>query len=109
MGVRPPQQNNGDAPEIIAFGIAALDEHLERMEPTFPMTDAEVLEATGDPRVPYDVSGNEMRLSDALAETGASTFETRQEFLNALHPVFEEKREQSNSGLIGRIRSFLPF
>ncbi len=109
MGVRPPQQNDDDAPEIIAFGIAALDEHLERMEPTFPLTETELLEATGDPSVPYDASGNEIRLSEALAEATQSRFETRQELLNALHPVFETKREQANNSLVGQLRSLLPF
>lgn len=109
MGVRPPPQSNDDAPEIIAFGIAALDEHLERAETDFPMTSGGALEALGDPSVPYDAAGNEMRLSDALAETGRSDFETRQEFLNALHPVFEAKRERANDGVVGRLRSLLPF
>ena len=109
MGVRPPQQGGDDVPEIIAFGIAALDEHLEGAESAFPMTSEEALEALGDPSVPYDASGNEMRLSDALEEAERSRFETRQEFLNALHPVFEAKRERANDGFVGLIRSLLPF
>jgi len=109
MGVRPPQQNDGDAPETVAFGIAALDEHLERAEVVFPMTAEGVLDAVGDPRIPYDSAGHEMRLSEALGDVDRGRFETRQEFMNALHPVFEARREQAGDSLVGRIRTLLPF
>ncbi|WP_181692196.1 hypothetical protein [Natronomonas sp. LN261] len=109
MGVRPPQQSDNDGPEIVAFGIAALDEHLERADVVFPTTTEEVLETVGDPSVPYDATGNEIRLSEALGDLRQSRFETRQEFMNALHPIFEERREHANDSLVGRIRSLLPF
>lgn len=109
MGVRPPQQDDDDAPETVAFGIAALDDHLERADVTFPMTDEELIEALGDPAVPYDAMGNEMRLSEALGELSHVHFETRQEFLNAVHPVFEARRERANNSVIGQLRSLLPF
>lgn len=109
MGVRPPQQSDDDAPETIAFGIAALDEHLSRADTVFPMTEEEVLDALGDPTVPYDAKGNTIRLSEALGEVGQSSFETKQEFMNALHPVFEARRERANNSLVGRLRSLLPF
>lgn len=109
MGVRPPQQSDDEAPETIAFGIAALDEHLSRADTAFPMTDEELLDAVGDPTVPYDAKGNAIRLSEALGEVGESNFETKQEFMNALHPVFEARRERANNSLVGRLRSLLPF
>ena len=109
MGVRPPQQGDDDAPETVAFGIAALDDHLDRADVTFPMTDEELLENLGDPAVPYDAMGNEMRLSEAMEDLSRVNFETRQEFLNAVHPVFEAKRERANSSLLGQLRSLLPF
>lgn len=109
MGVRPPQQSGDDAPEIIAFGIAALDEYLERADVTFPMTEDALLETVGDPSVPCDATGKEIRLSEALGELPQSRFETRQEFMNALHPVFEARRERGNDSLVGRLRSLLPF
>jgi hypothetical protein len=109
MGVRPPQQGDDDAPETVAFGIAALDDHLERADVTFPMTDEELIEALGDPAVPYDAMGNELRLSEALEELSRVRFETRQEFLNAVHPVFEAERERANNSLLGQLRSLLPF
>jgi hypothetical protein len=109
MGVRPPQQGDDDAPETVAFGIAALDDHLNRGDVTFPMTDEELIEALGDPAVPYDAMGNEMRLSEALEDLSRVSFETRQEFLNAVHPVFEARRERANNSFIGQLRSLLPF
>ena len=109
MGVRPPQQSDDDAPEIIAFGIAALDEHLERADVTFPVTEEALLETVGDPSIPYDATGNEIRLSTALEELPRSRYETRQEFMNALHPVFEARRERGNDSFVGRLRSLLPF
>ena len=109
MGVRPPQQSNDDGPEIIAFGIAALDEHLERADIVFPTTSGELLDTLGDPNIPYDATGNEMRLSEALGELQRTDFETRQEFMNTIHPVFEARREQANNSIIGQLRSLLPF
>jgi mannose/cellobiose epimerase-like protein (N-acyl-D-glucosamine 2-epimerase family) len=109
MGVRPPPQRDDGGPEIVAFGIAALDEHLERADVTFPIASDELLETLGDPSVPYDAAGSEMRLSEALDATPHSTFETRQECMNALHPVFEERRERANNSLVGQLRSLLPF
>ena len=109
MGVRPPQQDTDDEVETIAFGIAALDEHLERADVTFPTTGAELLSRLDDPSVPYDAKGNEMRLSAALEETHADEFGTRQELLNALHPVFEARRERANNSIVGRLRALLPF
>jgi len=109
MGVRPPQQSDDDGPEIVAFGIAALDEHLERADIVFPTTGEELLDTLGDPTVPYDATGNEIRLSEALGELQRAEFETRQEFMNAIHPVFEARRERANNSLVGRLRSLLPF
>ena len=109
MGVRPPQQDGDDEVETIAFGIAALDKHLERSDVTFPTTEAALLDRLGDPDVPYDAKGNEVALSAALAETHAEEFETRQQLMNALHPVFEAKRERANNSIVGQLRSLLPF
>lgn len=109
MGVRPPQQGDDDEPETVAFGIAAFDEHLNRGDVAFPTTGAELVESLGDPAIPYDAKGNELRLSDALESAHTDTFETRQELLNALHPVFENKRSRVNSSIVGQLRSLLPF
>ncbi|MES3518007.1 MAG: hypothetical protein PPP58_10120 [Natronomonas sp.] len=109
MGVRPPQQDDDDEPDTVAFGIAALDDRLERAELYFPATSEEVLEALGDQTIPYDASGNEVRLSDVLEETHKTRFENRQQLMNALHPVFEARREQKNNSVVGRLRSLLPF
>ena len=106
MAARPPQ-NTDSEPETIAFGIAAVDEALRDAEILFPADGDDVVRATGDPDIPYDVSGRSVSLSAALEETEQSTFETRREFLNALHPVFEEKR---GSGGIGSwLRSLFTF
>ena len=109
MGIRPPQRDGDEEVATVAFGIAALDEHLEDTDGTFPATGAEVLARLDDPSVPYDAAGNEIALSSALAETRADEFETRQELLNALHPVFEAKRERANDSIVGQLRSLFPF
>lgn len=109
MGVRPPQQDDDDTPETVAFGIAALDDHLERAKVTFPVATDDLLDALGDPSVPYDAKGNELRLSEAFGHLERSRFETRQEFLNAIHPVFEAERERANNSVVGQLRALLPF
>lgn len=109
MGVRPPQQSDDDEPETVAFGIAALDAHLEDADLVFPKTQEELLTELGNPQVPYDSSGDTISLERALNNTHMTRFETRQELLNALHPVFEAKRERASKSVIGRLRSLLPF
>ncbi|MFB6299846.1 MAG: hypothetical protein ABEH65_06245 [Halobacteriales archaeon] len=108
MGVRPPQQDS-DEPELIEFGIAALDGRLERAEIEFPAGRREIERALGNVCVPYDANGNEIPLSEALEELDQQRFDSEQDLLNALHPVFERYRAQSASGIIASIKSFLPF
>ena len=109
MGVRPPQQGDDEEPETIAFGIAALDGYLDNSELQFPATSEEVLAELGDRDVPYDAGGNTVRLSAVLEESREDEFENRQEFLNALHSVFEARRERAKTSVVARIRSLLPF
>ncbi|MFB6118981.1 hypothetical protein [Halosegnis sp.] len=108
MGVRPPADDTTDEePDALAFGIAALDAHLDAA--TFPATAGELTDQLGDPAVPYDAAGNEIRLSEALRETDRERFETEQELLNALHPVFERHRERASSSIVAQLRGLLPF
>lgn len=107
MGVRPPQADSSDVPDTLAFGIAALDAHLDDV--SFPATAEELTRELDDPSIPYNATGNEMRLSEALATTGRDRFGTEQELLNALHPVFEQQRERSSTSLVAWLRGLLPF
>ncbi|MFC7175745.1 hypothetical protein [Halosegnis marinus] len=107
MGVRPPTGDSTDDPDTLAFGIAALDPHLDGVE--FPVTAEELVERTGDPAVPYDAAGSEVRLSEAVAETRSRRFESERRLLDELHPVFEERRERASLSVIARLRGLLPF
>ncbi|MFB6168836.1 MAG: hypothetical protein ABEJ43_08315 [Haloferacaceae archaeon] len=108
MAVRPPQDDDED-PETLAFGIAALDARLDGAEVEWPATDREVLDALGDPSIPYDASGNEVSLADVLDRVPVREYDSETELLNSLHPVFEEYRENSTRSVLGQIRSLLPF
>jgi hypothetical protein len=109
MGVRPPPSGNGDEPETVTFGIAALDARLEEAGVRYPIDAGSVVRELGDPEVPYDANGSSVALSEALEETHIDRFETEQELLNALHPVFERYRERSAGGLLAQLRSLFPF
>lgn len=109
MGMRPPPSDNGEEPDTVTFGIAALDARLEEAEIRYPTDAQSVVRALGDPEVPYDANGSSVALSEALEETHVSRFETEQELLNALHPVFERYRERSAGGILAQLRSLLPF
>lgn len=108
MGVRPPQQDDAE-PTTVAFGIAALDEHLNGATVAFPVDASGLVEALDDPEIPYDAKGSTVALSSVLAETPAEHFENRQDLMNTLHPVFEAKRERASNSLVGQLRSLLPF
>lgn len=109
MGVQPPSNELEEAPDVVEFGIAALDAELPDQGLTFPLAAEDLRRAHGDMTVPVDAAGNEMALADALDRCDQSTFETRQDLLNALHPVFEEKRAAVSRSLIAQLRSLVPF
>jgi hypothetical protein len=107
MAVRPPQQD-GDEPDSLEFGIAALSPHLSESNLTFPATADEVVRELGDPAIPYDANGNTVALSEALGAVRATEFDTKRELLDALHPVLEEYRE-AGGGILSQLRALLPF
>jgi hypothetical protein len=107
MAARPPSNDVDDEPEIVEFGIAALDARIQKREVSFPTTATELASEHGNVQVAVDPSGHEMALGEALQRCDREEFSTRQELLNALHPVFEEKRE-SGGGILGRLRALVP-
>ncbi len=96
-----------DGPDTIAFGIAALDARLDESDVAFPADAATVRSAMGDEAVPYNASGATITVAEALERTAVEHFENEQEFLNALHPVFEEARAQGGGGFLDRLRSLV--
>lgn len=104
MGMRPPASGN-DEPELIEFGIAALDAELTEQDVSFPAEREELVTELGDIDIEYDASGNSIRLSRALERIDQSTFESERDLLNALHPVFEDLRKRGSPGLLGWLRS----
>lgn len=105
---RAPPSNDAE-PDIIEFGIPVLDDRLEEAEVTFPADRDELRTSVGELEVPYDAAGHTLRVADALDELEADRFETKTQLLDALHPVFEAHRQRASSGLVGTLRSFLPF
>ncbi len=107
MARAPPSDDT--EPDIIEFGIPVLDDRLEEAELSFPADRQEVQVAVGGMEVPFDASGHTLRLENALDELDAEQFETRNELLDALHPVFEGYRQRSATGFFATLRSYLPF
>lgn len=109
MGVQPPTNDIEEEPDVIEFGIAALDAQLTELDISFP-ADADRLEREyGSVTVPIDAAGTEITLADALAGTDQSAFESEQDLLNALHPVFEQRRERASRSVLARLRALVPF
>ncbi|KDE58915.1 hypothetical protein EL22_01425 [Halostagnicola sp. A56] len=109
MGVRPPSNNDDNDPETVEFGIAAVDARLRRSDLSFPATEDDVAAALGHEQIPYDVHGGEVALGVILEDVEQSRFESRQQLLNALHPVFETYRQEHSGGVVQQMRSLLPF
>lgn len=109
MGVRPPANDDDDTPEVIEFGIAALGDRLSDADVTYPVDAGSLQTRLGHVEVPYDASGHSMTLEAALAETNERRFENEQDLLNALHPVFEAKREATGNSVLAQLRSLVPF
>jgi hypothetical protein len=109
MAARPPTGGDDDSPDVIEFGIAALDARIEETALSFPATDDEVRRALGDDDIPYDARGRTIRLSEALAETDRERYDSENELLDALHPVFEAQRDDGPAAVLGHLRAMLPF
>jgi hypothetical protein len=108
MGMRPPVDDDDEEPATVAFGIAAVDDRLEAFDVSYPATAAAVRAEAGDVEVPYDTRGHTVTLGEVLAECDRAEFEDEQDLLNALHPVFERRRQQG-AGVVERVRRLLPF
>lgn len=110
MGVRPPgSDTEPDDDATISFGIAEMDARLADGDLNFPADASEVVAALGDPAVAYDAAGHTVRLSRALDRTHSDRFDSEQELLNELHPVFESYRDRAAGGIVNRIRGLWPF
>ncbi|WP_246982243.1 DUF5789 family protein [Halorientalis marina] len=108
MGVRPPQQDD-DEPDAIEFGIAALDARLSDADVSFPADGDAVVEALGDSEISYNATGNTITIREAIDRTGKEYFESEQELLNALHPVFEDLRESASNSILMQLKALVPF
>lgn len=108
MGVRPPAGDDLSDPDTVEFGIAALDGTLARADLSYPVDRTTVVEEIGAESVPYDAAGHTVRLAAALEEVDRDRFDSEQALKNALYPVFERRRE-STTGLLGQLRSLVPF
>jgi len=109
MGVRPPSNDVDDEPDVVEFGIAALDARLEDAEVTYPISTTELVDEFGGTKVPFDAAGNTMTVDEALAEADRDRFDSQQDLLNALHPVFERKRQAASTSLLAQLRALVPF
>ena len=108
MAARPPGGGDTKEPEAIEFGIAALDARLDEVEISYPATSAEIRDALGDQKIPYDAQGRSIALSTALDRVPKQRFENETELLDALYPVFDEARSEER-GVIASLRDALPF
>ena len=109
MGVRPPTNNDDSEPETIEFGIAAVDARLKEADLSFPASTETVAETLGPRPIPFDASGNTVPIDEAIEETDHDQFDSRQELMNALHPVFETYRSRHTASVFSRVRGMLPF
>jgi hypothetical protein len=108
MGVQPPADDT-EEPTAIEFGIAALDAQLGEESIDYPATAREVREQVGHIEVPYDSAGHSITVGEALERATATRFESEQDLLNALHPIFERKREATSNSLLTQLRALVPF
>ncbi|MHB9286184.1 hypothetical protein ACKVMT_03990 [Halobacteriales archaeon Cl-PHB] len=109
MGVQPPSDDVDDGPDVVEFGIAALDAELESHEVEFPVDADDLAASHGDVSIPVDVGGSDMTLREAVELSDRRQFHSEQDLLNALHPIFEEKREAVSNSLLAQLRALVPF
>ena len=108
MGVRPPA-DDGDEPDVIEFGIAALDATLSDADIEYPVEAKTLRTKIGHRKVPFDATGHSITVEEALEQVPRKRFENEQELLNTLHPVFEARREATGNSLLSQLRALVPF
>jgi hypothetical protein len=108
MGMRPPADDDDEAPATVAFGIAAVADTLDDYDISYPATAATVRETAGHVEVPYDTRGHTVRLAEVVDACDHDEFADEQALLNALHPEFENRRQQGAT-VLERVRRVLPF
>lgn len=109
MGVQPPSDGVDETPDVVEFGIAALDAKLEARDVSFPTDSDRLVRDHGDLAVPVDAAGHEVTLEEALSKADREHFESEQELLDVLHPVFEAEREAVSRSLLAQLRALVPF
>lgn len=109
MGVQPPSNDATGEPDVVEFGIAALGARVDGFDVEFPVEAATLVDRYGDVTVPVDAAGSEVSVREAVRASGRQRFDSEQDLLNALHPVFEEKREATSRSLVARLRALVPF
>jgi len=109
MGVQPPSDGVDDGPDVVEFGIAALDARVEGWDLEFPLEARTLIDRHGDTAIPIDAGGNEVTLREAVEAADRRRFDDEQELLNALHPVFEAKRSAASRSIIAQLRALVPF
>lgn len=105
---RPPTDDTDDEPDVVEFGIPAIEVFLDAADLTYPAGRETVVDATGDPEIPVDTRGRSVRLSTALERTDETRYDSRRDLLNALHPVLEDARQSGAGGVVDYVRSLLP-
>jgi hypothetical protein len=109
MGVQPPSDEVAEEPDVVEFGIAALDAKLEDREISYPVSSEALARQHGDLQIPVDAAGHEVALEAALDQCSGREFDSEQDLLDALHPVFEAEREAVSRSLLAQLRSLVPF
>ena len=109
MAARPPSNDIDDEPDTGEFGIVALDGYVDKWDVSFPIACTDLAARYGDERVAVDPAGHEIALSEALEACDRRSFDSKQDMLNALQPVFEARRERLSGSILGRLRTLVPF
>jgi hypothetical protein len=109
MGVRPPDNDNLDEPDIPEFGIVALDDRLESTDVSFPAEVDELRHQLGSAEIDFDAAGHSVQFSEVLDRVPQTRFESKDELLDATHPVFEDLRSSASVGLLSQLRALVPF
>jgi len=109
MGVQPPSNDIEEGPDVVEFGIAALAARVEDLEIEYPVEAETLVGRYGDIAVPVDAAGTELSVAEAVRKSDCREFDSEQELLNALHPVFEERREATSRSILAQLRALVPF
>lgn len=88
----------------MAYGPDAIDELVQEAGLSYPVTARQIERDHALANIDVDDSGLSIMVGEVLARTDADRFESREDLVEKLAPVFERERAERRTGVLGKVK-----